>query len=201
MQIVESVIENLNHKTDSLSRTKFIHSLIDNFNRDNFDHPLVKKYSPCKIGCSACCHTQVSATIDEAQVLVDLINEGLAIDHDLLEKQARAQDDPEAYQKLSFEDRKCVFLDSKSACRVYDNRPSVCRTNAVLGEASQCDTSKGLHKTVLVKTPESDMVIYAAFKVAQDSGVLSRLINQLLKSSNKINDSAPATDSISSYFK
>jgi len=182
IMILNLMIEVLQKLSTPEERVKVIHQEIDNFNRSVFSHPIVKEHSPCKMGCSGCCHTQVSVTDDEALVLFNKIKDGLKIDVDRLAVQKTAVDDSEAYFKLSYEDRKCIFLDEKGACRVYEDRPSVCRTNAVLGTAEQCDTRGGLKPVRLVKTQQADMVIYAAFLHSKSNGSLSRMIAEKLES-------------------
>ncbi len=178
--IVKIALDHLRKLTHPIQRAKFIHEAVDEFNTDIFAHPLIQQYSPCKMGCSACCHTQVSVTDDEAILLVEKIKDGVKIDYDRLKKQMSAKDDDSAYYKLSFEERKCIFLNEEGGCRVYEDRPSVCRTNSVIGESSQCDTSNGVQKTHLVKTPQSDMIIYASFYHSKSSGALPHMVGKAL---------------------
>ena len=181
MVIYNFVLENLLRLTDKFVRAKLIHAVVDEFNNESFSHPLVHELSPCKLGCTACCHTQVSVTDDEAQLLVKLIEDGVEVNRERLSKQAAVGNDSAAFFKLKYQDRKCIFLRDSGACSVYEDRPSVCRTNVVLGDASQCDTSKGIKSTRLVKTPKSDLAIYASFEAAESSGTLPYMVDQFLE--------------------
>ena len=181
MVIYNFVLENLRRLTDKYVRAKLIHAVVDEFNNESFSHPLVQELSPCKLGCTACCHTQVSVTDDEAQLLVQLIEDGVEVNRERLSKQAAVGNDSSAFFKLKYQDRKCIFLGVSGACSVYEDRPSVCRTNVVLGDASQCDTSKGIKPTRLVKTPKSDLAIYASFETAELSGTLPYMVDQFLE--------------------
>lgn len=178
--IVQIALDHLKKLTNPILRAKFVHEAVDDFNQEVFNHPLVKQYSPCTMGCSACCHTQVSVTEDEATLLARVINQGLSIDKNRLERQMRAKDDDSEYYKMSFEERKCIFLLENGSCGVYEDRPAVCRTNAVIGEASQCDTTNGVGKTHLIKTPKADMIIYASFYQAKSSGALPHMVGKAL---------------------
>lgn len=180
INIVHVVVKRLSLLLGSTRRAKLIHQMVDDFNEEVFSHPLVKQLSPCKVGCTGCCHTQVSVTADEADLLVLRINQGAKVFIDRLEQQAMVKNDPVAYYKLSFEDRKCIFLNEEGKCGVYEDRPSVCRTNAVLGDAAQCDTSVSVNPIRLIRTPKSDMVIYAAYVNAKSSGTLPNMISQRL---------------------
>lgn len=181
LNITQFILARLQSMHSSFERAKFIHDVIEQYNEEVFAHPLVKEFMPCKAGCSACCHTQVSVTRDEAELLLERIHNGLKIDHDRLQKQAAAGDDDQLYFQLSFDERKCVFLSGEGECRVYEDRPSVCRTNAVLGPASQCDTRSEQGSLRLVKTSKSDMVIVGAFAAAEESGTLPHMLSKLFK--------------------
>lgn len=183
--IVNKALKKLSKISQSVKRARLAHRMIDEFNAEVFQSSLVKKLSPCQEGCSFCCHTQVSVTADEAELLSQKISNGLEVDLDRLERQALVGNDSQEYFRLSFEDRRCVFLDEKGACRVYQDRPAVCRTNAVIGESSQCDTTHTQKPIRLVNTHKADMVIYAFFLSSQDSGTLPYM---LFKKIQKINE-------------
>ena len=174
--VVSAVLDKLGKIFNSRDRARFVHETIDEFNSEVFSHPLVMQFSPCKMGCDACCHTQVSITDDEAELLVQKINAGLEIATDRLKKQMESKNDSNAYYRLSYADRRCIFLNEQGGCRVYVDRPSVCRTNAVLGEADQCDTSEMIKPTRLIRTPKSDMVTYASFLHSENSGALPYMV-------------------------
>lgn len=181
MSIVHSILDHLRKIGDPTHRAELIHKEVDSYNQEVFAHPLVKQFSPCKMGCDGCCHTQVSVTDDEASLLVSKINEGVSFNQERLALQMQAENNSDAYYQISYADRRCIFLDEQGACNVYEHRPSVCRTNAVLGEASQCDTSVSIQPTRLIKTPKSDMVIYASFLFSKSSGTLPYMIAKAMK--------------------
>ena len=179
-ELMALVTEQLDKIPDALARARFVHELVDGLNAEVFSHPLVQQMSPCKMGCSACCHTQVSVTLDEALLLEHKIQEGIALDQERLEMQMRALNNSEDYYKLSFKDRKCLFLSEEGSCLVYHDRPSVCRTNVVLGTPAQCDTSVKILPTQLVKTQKADLVIYASFLRSSLNGTLPSLLGEVL---------------------
>jgi uncharacterized protein len=179
--IVKFIINRLNKISKPHKRARFIHSMVDEFNVEIFKHELVKQLSPCKMGCTGCCHTQVSVTEDEAQMLADKINNGLKIDRQRLQLQALAENNDAAFYKINYEDRKCIFLGDAGLCSVYEDRPSVCRTNAVLGSSMQCDTSESVKPTRLVLTEKADMAIYASFLFAKSSGTLPNMVKKYIK--------------------
>lgn len=183
LKITETMITHLNKIKSSLERARFVHNVVDEYNQKIFSHPIVKELMPCKAGCTGCCHTQVSVTEDEAELLAHNISNGVEIDYKLLEHQSLAGNDTRAFFGIPYKERRCVFLDDQGACKVYKDRPSVCRTNAVLGDAAQCDTStnSGDGALRLVKTQEADMAIVGAFAVAKESGTLPMMLSKVLK--------------------
>ena len=186
LAISQFIVSQMKAFPSSRVRARFIHKAIDEFNTEVFAHPIVKELMPCKAGCSACCHTQVSVTQDEAQLLIDRIHSGVKIDESRLNLQAQAGNNSEAYYKLSFQDRKCVFLNEKGECRVYDDRPSVCRTNAVLGSADQCNTNSAQQSLRLIRTEKADMVIVAAFAFSEENGTLPYMLYKLLRQHKRV---------------
>ena len=182
LSITESVRNNLNKIKSSLERARFVHNMVDEYNTEIFAHPLIKEFVPCKTGCTACCHTQVSVTEDEAELLLYNINNGVVIDYKSLAVQTERGNETSEFYKLSYKERKCVFLDDSGACKVYKDRPSVCRTNAVVGEASQCSTDGKEQGAIrLVKTSKADMVIVGAYANANESGTLPVMLTKVLK--------------------
>jgi len=184
--ITKTVVSSLKKIKNNLEKARFLHNIVDEYNKEVFSHPLLMEFVPCKAGCSACCHTQVSVTKEEAELLINQIESGIDINYEKLLKQSEAGNISENYYKLSFKERGCVFLDEKGACRVYKDRPAVCRTNAVVGSSSQCDTSQtGPQALRLVKTPKADMAIFGAYSVTEESGTLPYMLAKLLKEKNK----------------
>ncbi len=179
--VVQLILDKISRVSSPLKRARIVHKAVDEFNVEVFAHPLVQQFSPCKVGCSGCCHTQVSVTSDEAEVLAERIKEGLQINLDRLELQSKVSEESNTFYQLSYSDRRCVFLDDSDACSIYEDRPSVCRTNAVLGDAQQCLVSGENQQLRLVKTSKADMAIYASFLYSKESGSLPFMLLKKLK--------------------
>jgi Fe-S-cluster containining protein len=187
LSISQFVVEHLNKISSALERARFVHNVVDDYNKSVFSHPVITKFSPCKIGCSGCCHTQVSVTEDEAELLASHISAGLKIDFQALQKQMQTENDFGEFFKLSYEERRCVFLGANDACQVYKDRPSVCRTNAVLGDAEQCSTKENSNQQEalrLIKTDQADMAIFASFAATASSGTLHSMVGKQLQKNN-----------------
>ncbi len=182
---------------DPVERAQFSNSLVDQYVSEITTEEETAKLISCRKGCSACCHTQVSVNSDEAQLLVTrLLEDGVKIDMERLEKQAKVMNDNVDWLKLAYQDRGCIFLDDKGACRVYSDRPSVCRTNNVVSNPSLCDTSSGAYQKIrLLKTSKADLVTIAAYNASSEGGVMAYMLvktfnslaNQKLSKSMKKN--------------
>lgn len=187
MGVTEYVLRALRAEKSPIERARFVHSLVDDFNKDILAHPLIEQLSPCKKGCAACCHTEVSVTPDEAELLALRVENGIKIDLQKLHIQKTAIENGKSYYTVPYELRGCVFLGEDNQCRVYDDRPSVCRTNVVLGEASQCSTKDGtMQSQRLLKTENADMAIMGHFmQKPEDNNVLPFLLWEKLNEKDK----------------
>jgi Fe-S-cluster containining protein len=196
--ITQFVIDHLKKISSATERARFVHHIVDDCNREVFAHPMVAKLSPCKVGCAGCCHTQVGITEDEAALLAERVEDGVKINYALLDQQIKMGNNPEDFYKLSYENRRCVFLGADDACLVYNDRPSVCRTNSVLGDASQCypntngDESNSIR---LLKTEQADMAIMGSFFMSKESGTLAFMMNKVLAASKPVENSNRSTAS------
>lgn len=187
VRIVHDTISRLKKISQAFKRARQVHKIVDEYVEEVFQDKIVRELSPCKQGCTNCCYTEVSITEDEAELLVRKINGGVIIDHERLKKQAEVGDN-QFFARLSYEERKCIFLDNNGSCSVYEDRPSVCRTNAVLGDSNQCDTRMELKSMRLVNTKKADMAIYASFYLAEKSGTLPEMIYEIMQSKQKVED-------------
>ncbi len=188
-QIWKKVTRVLKGMSNPIKRARFTHEAVDKSLQELFTNPVVNNYVSCKKGCSGCCYTQVSVTRDEAALLSHVAHTKLKhkIDIDRLEKQARAGDNAKDWYKLPYADRRCVFLDSKNECQVYDDRPAVCRSNNVLSPPILCDTRDGIeHPLRLLKTEAADMAIAAAFMNSQETGALPFMLWKMLLQWRKV---------------
>jgi uncharacterized protein len=134
----------------------------------------------CFKGCSACCHMEVEITSYEAEVLKQLLEEGMSIDRVRLQQQSqRAVQDPAWREGLRNEVNKCVFLDHEGACRIYENRPVMCRRHSVTSPAEACETVDG--KIVLRYFPKVDLLISAANEDLEvEIGPLAKMLEMKL---------------------
>jgi uncharacterized protein len=202
--ITQFVIEHLKKISFPKERARFVHNVVDEYNREIFSHPIVQQFLPCKSGCSGCCHTQVGITSDEAELLAERVNDGIKIDYKLLEIQLNAGNNPAGFYQLEYQDRRCIFLGPDDSCKVYEDRPAVCRTNAVLGDASQCIPHEGAggSSTIrLVKTEQSDMAIMGSFLMSNESGNISQMVSKILKKNHIAAPLKPSKQIKKSIFK
>lgn len=177
LRFTQAVLTTLHKMLRPIERAKFIHEMIDHEMSELYRNEAVQRFTACQKGCSACCHTQVSVTSDEADLLATRVMEGAAINWAHLHKQKSAGDQFHEFMKISFQDRGCVFLKDDQTCGVYEDRPSVCRTNAVVGTKEQCDTQNGQMQTQqILNTYNADMIIMGAYINSVENGTLPTML-------------------------
>jgi Fe-S-cluster containining protein len=182
-KLIKKMTTKLSKISDPVKRARYVHDKIDQEITAIMGNPGVKELVQCKKKCSACCHSQVAVTQEEAELLALKIDEGVEIDFDLLNKQAQAGNSSSDYFKLSYSDRRCVFLTDDGLCKVYADRPSVCRTNYVLSEPSQCEIKSGESPSVqLLNTFSADSWVYSLFHVGKENGTLASLLKKKILS-------------------
>ncbi len=96
----------------------------------------------CKAGCSACCHQKVDLGPYEGSLILTYLSEHpLELDVDRLKIQTEAlAKGPGSYERLPFEDRRCIFLGADQKCSIYSVRPLMCRRHFVQSDPALCRT-------------------------------------------------------------
>jgi Fe-S-cluster containining protein len=178
LAITDFVLRTIRNEKNPIDRAQFVHQIVDDCNELVLKHPLIIEHSGCQKGCANCCHTEVSVTPDEAKLLAQRVKEGIDIDWEKLRTQKNTVEENKSFYSIPFQARACVFLDEENQCRVYEDRPSVCRTNVVIGTSEQCSTEDGTVKAMrLVNTERSDMAIMASFMLApNENSILPKLL-------------------------
>ncbi len=180
MRITKDAIKKLKKIRDAKRRARAAHQMVDEKMDAVLSDPVVQKHLSCKKGCAFCCHTQVSVTMDEAHLLAHKIVQGHEIDLYRLENQAKYAHQASEWFKLSHSQRKCVFLGEDNSCIIYEDRPSVCRTNSAISEPQYCSTENGEQQQMLLKTTEADMIIMGQFIQSQENGALPVLLKKAI---------------------
>lgn len=180
---------------DPILRAKKSHQYVSNFTNEVLANPAAKKFVTCHKGCSACCHTQVSVSQDEAKLLAqNVISKGIELDLTKLYIQGNVENDSKKWFELPYDLRGCVFLDKTGSCSVYEDRPSVCRTNNVLSPPKNCETKDGIEKPIrLLNTEKADIAIIASYEASTEAGTLPYMLWKALKSktSEEMEQAAP----------
>ena len=182
-------IQEIDKLPEGSTRAKIIHYRIDKAITSFFKrNPKAKKAVSC-FGCtqSGCCHTNVDITSDEAELYAELVERGLKIDLERLERQAAVPDGIEerfkAWGTLSFEERRCVFLSDEGRCRIYENRPFVCRKWHVQADPSTCADYNGGGMIQIVQFAE--IIASAAFSKLKAGRLPKMLKAAIEKRKNK----------------
>ena len=181
IKITKSLINRLKKHGDKKKRAKLAHKEVDYHLKNLFRDPAVKEQISCKKGCHACCHGQVSITSDEAILLGSRVLDGLDIDLELLYEQSLVKNSPANWFKLDFNRRRCLFLDDFGHCRIYEDRPIVCRTNFAISDPKHCSTEQTHENTVrILNTLNSDMATVGAFQASKENGAMPYMLYRAL---------------------
>jgi Fe-S-cluster containining protein len=124
--LVAEMPERLSRKedgfSDKLARSKRtpIRKLESLYEAMNELYEFSSKYTPCKKGCSDCCHYNV--TISEIEIVY-------------IEKHSKNKRNQRFISKRDFHGTSCPFL-MKGSCSIYEVRPFVCRRHVTLTKSS-----------------------------------------------------------------
>ena len=114
----------------------------------------------CARGCCACCHYEVEVTADEAELLAERVEAGLAVDEARLAAQAARSRGAPAWAALVAPENRCVFLADDGTCRVYAFRPAACRKLLVVSPAVECGQPGGQPHPITA--PLAELAVAAA---------------------------------------
>ena len=186
-KITKKLIKKLKKLKNRIERARSAHEEVEKHLRVLFEDPIVSRYVACKQGCSFCCHTQVSITQDEALLYAKKIMDNeIVVDLKRLAYQSQASNDAGKWYRIPYEERKCIFLGEENQCRIYKDRPMVCRSNNVLSDPENCKTEDGKEKPIrLLKTIKADMAIIAAFSLSSVNGALPYMLWRMLEKISK----------------
>jgi Fe-S-cluster containining protein len=118
----------------------------------------------CHKGCSGCCHCEVEVTTDEAELLAELLRAGLEIDRARLARQATRPRKSLAWVVPLSRESRCVMLGTDGDCRVYEDRPSICRKHLVVNSPDACVTLGA--QTSPIQVPRAEILLSAALAIA-----------------------------------
>ena len=135
----------------------------------------------CRKGCTGCCHYEVEITGDEAAVLKKaMATRGITIALDRLALQAARERQSPAWHRFGSLDNRCVFLDETGACRLYEDRPSICRKHMVTSPAEACTTPDT--QVSVVRVLLAEILLSAALSLEGTSyGSLPKMLQTALR--------------------
>ncbi len=186
--ITKKIMEKLKLIKSPTERASFCHKEVDDSLTLLMKEPLVSDSVSCKKGCAYCCHTQVSVTEDETQLLIEKGIHHLVKKENiqLLKLQKNAANSGEKWLQLPYGLRKCLFLGDDNSCQIYNHRPLVCRTNLVIGNPNQCSTVDGSEKPLRsLNTFKADMITMGAFLHSKENGAMPYMLYKVLNGTNK----------------
>jgi Fe-S-cluster containining protein len=137
----------------------------------------VKDTIRCK-GCSACCHSAVTITDLEAQLLLSYCKKNnIDLNVELMEKQAEKGLDN--WLELDLESRKCMFLNEEGSCTVYDARPGVCRKHLVISDPVKCGVIGGLKVSDRIFNLNMELLVSSMWQIRKIGNMAKMVKNAL----------------------
>lgn len=129
----------------------------------------------CSRGCASCCKLHVSITREEAVLLlIAVAQKRLRIDWAKLERQSAHR--LATWKDQTGADRRCVFLNDREECSVYEHRPAACRKYLVTSDPKNCNTIKFPGRQVTMLAPVDGEAIVSAMLGILDWGSMPRML-------------------------
>jgi Fe-S-cluster containining protein len=171
-------------KTNGASAAHSFHKAMDE-ETEKLKKTKYGKGIKCSAGCSFCCHTHVDINRDEAELLVykaskieEKTGKKFIIDLGRLSKQQAKG--LEGWNELPYAERKCVFLDEKGQCSVYEWRPATCRAHNAISDPANCDSEKYPNGQIAKGFSLLNEVYSGAIFNATDSGSLPDMVMRVI---------------------
>ena len=163
LRVLALTVDDLRALPPGPDRAREVHRRVDAAQaRFAAQKPQVAKAVRCGRGCAHCCRVWVGVTRDEAALLAERVREGgVHPDRRRLELQ-RSFAEPADFIGRPLEDASCAFLGPDGACRVYADRPSICRTVLMTSDPELCREGDLTTKVSAVINPYSEVVVSAA---------------------------------------
>ncbi|WP_005037721.1 YkgJ family cysteine cluster protein [Holophaga foetida] len=176
-------------------RTRLVHQRVDELidalvARDHrFGYP-----SPfCHRGCANCCHELVYCTDEEAlRIHEHCAEEGIAIDYAKLARQLEHVETDghldhtggTTWNDQEEADQSCIFLGPDRACRIWLERPLVCRVHLAEQTDRHCRPHNGVEnpEALGISYIELSYILSAVFMVHRDS--VKKTLGRLLLGKN-----------------
>lgn len=161
-------------------RAKFCHRVIDERIAEKSEK---LSQTSCRSGCSGCCHQEVEITGDEAELLAELVRNGVKIDMEKLDRQASVTHTPMSWWRQPNSERSCLFLGQDGKCRIYANRPVNCRKYFVVTPPEKCSevSATGSITVGVVAIPDAEVAATAIVDLAHQEGRIGNLPKMLKK--------------------
>ena len=141
------------------------------------------KYGPqikCAKGCSFCCYQHVSVSQDEAMLIREFLEEDKVSYNEQLMKAQLGKGEHE-YKTLAFKDKRCMFLNDKGECGIYEVRPCACRKHVVLSDPKECSVEEFPDGLVLKGLDVTSELITSGMYNATSGGSMADMVHKALQ--------------------
>ena len=140
-QMLDKGIEYIKNMPRGDARIKHLYNDVDKVIKDTLDKNSGNKDFPsisCTKGCAHCCHLYVMCSHEEADLIYkEAKKRNIPLSRKRLEYQARFKNHADYFTRFG-KRTKCVLLDDKNECRIYQYRPINCRKYYVSSPPERC---------------------------------------------------------------
>lgn len=120
------------------ARISHLHKNIDEAVEKDLEDQTDRPPVSCKKGCAHCCHLFVMCTHEEADLIYKVAKKrNIPLSRKRLEYQARFKNPGDYFTRFG-KRTKCVFLNDKNECMIYEHRPISCRKYLALSPPEKC---------------------------------------------------------------
>ena len=115
----------------------------------------IDKKTSCHLGCSLCCHDEITLSKTEANYLKPLLKKTKR------NKKILNRQNSRGFKNLTWAEKQCSLL-KNGRCSIYNNRPIVCRLHNSSDEPQECEINmgKGHQQVYVLELVALEMALY-----------------------------------------
>ena len=123
----------------------------------------------CQKGCHYCCYHPIELTSSEKENIVLQVE---SANKKRLAYQVDQIFNDDIYENWDYKKQACVFLDEQGGCKIYQDRPLICRLTYVTSNSENCDYRQDTESIAHHPVTKAAIIALAYLMTEQDSHLL-----------------------------